>query len=210
MKKLVLSCLILILGLSVVMASESAGSWSSDADNKINATGDSAKMTVSFDLSSTSGEETGNEAVTIGFSTSAVDDLATEVTGQSTATLSNQDGFGKLSEDRYIFWQISSPSKLQVSLSWPAVMTGGTETNKLIWTITTSSPENDATNGTTIAQGDNTAQSGSSNSKVVLDRQSGFKYGTVGSQKLEIVTASLDNATIDTYTADLTLTVKTV
>ena len=139
MKKGLSILLVLVLGMSMLMATTNQGSWSSSDTDGIDAEGDSATMTVSFDLSGSVDDD--NESVTIGFSASAVDSLEADVTPTSTATLENQDGVGKLSEDRYIFWQISSPSKLEVSLSWPAQMTGETEeTNKLEWTITSSVP----------------------------------------------------------------------
>lgn len=216
MKKGLSILLVLVLGMSMLMATTNQGSWSSSDTDGIDTEGDSATMTVSFDLSGSGDDD--NESVTIGFSASAVNSLEAEVTPTTTATLKNQDGVGKLSEDRYIFWQISSPSKLQVSLSWPAQMTGETKTNKLGWTITSSEPvsattsSTDAkvTNGDVIADSDNEAEGDNSNTAVVLDRQSGFNYGTVGSQQLTIETASLDSAAIDSYSATLTLTVKAV
>lgn len=216
MKKGLSILLVLVLGMSMLMATTNQGSWSSSDTDGIDAEGNSATMTVSFDLSGSVDDD--NESVTIGFSASAVDSLEADVTPTSTATLENQDGVGKLNEDRYIFWQISSPSKLEVSLSWPAQMTGKIETNKLGWTITSSVPVSattsstaaNVTNGDVIEDSDNTAKGDNSNTAVVLDRRSGFNYGTVGSQQLIIETASLDSATIDSYSATLTLTVKAV
>lgn len=214
MKKGLSILLVLVLGMSMLMATTNQGSWSSSDTEGIDKEGDSATMTVSFDLSGSVDDD--NESVTIGFSASAVNSLEAAVTPTSTATLENQDGVGKLSEDRYIFWQISSPSKLQVSLSWPAQMTGEIKTNKLGWTITSSKPATTSstdvkvTNGDVIADSHNKAEGDNSNTAVVLDRQSGFNYGTVGSQQLTIETASLDSAAIDSYSATLTLTVKAV
>ena len=93
-------------------------------------------------------------------------------------------------------------------------MTGSSSSsNKLGWTITTSRPSNGATNGDVIEDSANSANEDGTNSAIVLNRRSsegdGFKYGTVGSQQLTIVTDPLDSAEIDNYTAILTLSVKT-
>ena len=212
MKKSFWISVVLVLGMSMLMASP--GVWQSSSTDGVDTAGDSATMEVSFNLSGSGGGSDTNESVRIGFSKNVVTSLADVAEGQVDAVLTNQDGAGKLSEDRFIFWQISSAKPMEISLSWPAEMSGTSDPtdNKLGWTITTSLPSNDAVNGEKIDSEDNSAESGASNYAVVLNRNSdgeGFKYGTVGSQQLTIVTDPLDTADIDNYTATLTLSVKT-
>lgn len=211
MKKSLLFSVVLVLGLSMLMASP--GVWESTETDGVDTVGDSATMNVSFNLSGIGDGSDKNESVKIGFSKVAVKSLEDDVQGQETAVLTNQEGYGKLSEDRFIFWQISSAKEMEVSLSWPASMTGSSSSsNKLGWTITTSLPSNGATDGDVIEDSDNSAIEDGTNSAIVLNRSSegdGFKYGTVGSQQLTIVTDPLDSAEIDNYTAILTLSVKT-
>lgn len=212
MKKAFLVSVIVFLGMSMLMASP--GVWQSSSTDGVDPAGDSATMEVSFNLSGSGDGSDTNESVRIGFSENAVTSLDDVAEGQANAVLSNQDGAGKLSEDRFIFWQISSAKPMEISLSWPAEMSGTSDptNNKLGWTITTSLPSNGAENGKKIGDENNSAESGASNSAVVLNRSKegdGFKYGTVGSQQLTIVTDPLDTAEIDNYTATLTLSVKT-
>lgn len=210
MKKTLLFSVVLVLGLSMLMASP--GVWESTDTDGVDTVGDSATMDVSFNLSGSGEGSDKNESVKIGFSNDDVTSLEDDVQGQETAVLTNQEGYGKLSDDRFIFWQISSAKEMEVSLSWPASMTGSSPSSKLGWTITTSLPSNGATNGEVIEDSDNSAIEDGTNSAIVLNRSSeggGFKYGTVGSQQLTIVTDPLDSADIDNYTATLTLSVKT-
>ena len=212
MKKSFWITVVLVLGMSVLMASP--GVWQSSSTDGVDTAGDSATMEVSFNLSGSGDGSDTNESVRIGFSKNVVTSLDDVAEGQANAVLTNQDGAGKLSEDRFIFWQISSAKPMEISLSWPAEMSGISDptNNKLGWTITTSLPSNGAENGEKIGDENNSAKTGASNSAVVLNRSNegdGFKYGTVGSQQLTIVTDPLDSADIDNYTATLTLSVKT-
>lgn len=206
MKRIAMMVFVLVAAIGLLSAD---GSWSlGDGSLSTDPAGQSAAMIVSLNLTN-SGDNQEKESIEIGFTDAAVtaDSLVGEV--KSTAILTNNGKLqGTLSGNRYIYWQISSPSSMKIWLEVPAEMTGQTPTNKLDWTVTTTAESGDD-NGTAITE-ESVAES---NGYLVLNRDiSGgkFKYGTIGSQKLEIVTDSYATAPIDSYSATLTLKIASV
>lgn len=202
MKKVFLILVVLLCSV-MLFATESEGSWTSTKEDGVDKNGDTATMKVTFDLDGNGEGVDKNEHVKIGFSEEPVTSLESYVEGQSTAELKIESGVGVLSEDRYIFWQISSSNAMAVKLSWDEKMGGVVDANnKLAWEISTELPDNQATNGDKV-------ESGNFEGEIVLDRtdMKNFKYGTVGSQKLIIETAPLTVAAIDNYSGTLRLTV---
>ena len=212
MKRLLSVMIVLLFGGIMIFAAEGTdptGSWSNTLGTAL--TSGSATMNVTFNLAGSEGgegsQDTDNEQIKIGFASKAVDDITENVTHVTTVALKTSDGVGVLSADTYIFWQISSANPMTITLTWPEMMTGTTEGNTLAWDVTTTLPASSSVDDGTAV----TAEASGTTGAVVLDRSSEklstFKFGTVGSQKLTIETASLDNAAIDTYTGTLTLTV---
>ena len=209
MKRLLSVMIVLLFGGIMIFAAEGTdptGSWSNTLGTAL--TSGSATMNVTFNLAgSESGEEPNNEQIKIGFASVAVDDITATVTPVKEVALQTSDGVGVLSADTYIFWQISSANPMTITLTWPDAMEGTTEGNTLEWDVTTTLPDSSSVDDGTAV----TEEASGTTGAVVLDRSSdklsNFRFGTVGSQKLTIETASLDNAAIDTYTGTLTLTV---
>lgn len=195
-KNLLVFLIMLILACLCLYATDSLGSATGSGN-----TG-SAYVPVSFNLS---GGENGETSWEIGFTKEIPESFTanSEITPLKAIPLTyggyngNQ---GVPGDNVYVYWIIKGNPKLKISLSADGVMTGETDTNKINWKV---SWDTDKSIGTDENYSTNTSAS-YSGVQVHVDE----KTIDVGSKPLTIITQDITDATADSYTGKLILTIE--
>lgn len=215
MKKLLLALLIIFISVSVFAEGGviESGSLNSAEGSVTNV---NAKITYSI---STTGDSAVN-SYKIGFCTNEIDsleDTPVEAAGNYTLKVADGEFAGKLTDDVYVFWQIASTIKCDITLT-PSAMSGAADGNedKLHITFKTTNvgtPAGATAYGETNTKTESTSEAGSSLTKTILTFTPAItgdganNNQAVGSQKIEITTDNLSGLTPDSYSGTLTLNI---
>lgn len=193
-KNLLVFLIMLIFACLCLYATDSLGSATES-------TGGGAYVPVTFDLSGTEGATSWE----IGFTKEIPETFAanSEITPLEAIPLTyggDNGNQGVPGDNVYVYWIIKGNPKLKISLSADGAMTGETDTNKINWKV---SWDTDKSIGTDENYSTNTSAS-YSGVQVHVDE----KTIDVGSKPLTIITQDITDATADSYTGKLILTIE--
>lgn len=213
MKKLIFALLLIFISVSIFAEGNVIESGSlTNAEGSV--TNVNAKIKYSI---STTGADAVN-SYKIGFCTNEIDsleDIPVEAEGNYTLDIADGEFSGKLTDSVYVFWQIASTVKCDITLT-PSAMSGSEgNDDKLHITFKTTNvgtPEGATSYAETNTSTEATTEAGSSLTKTILTftpatGKGGNNNQAVGSQKIDITTDNLSGLTADSYSGTLTLNI---
>ena len=214
MKKLIFALLLIFISVSIFAEGNVIESGSlTNAEGSV--TNVNAKIKYSI---STTGADAVN-SYKIGFCTNEIDslkDIPVEAEGNYTLDIADGEFSGKLTDSVYVFWQIASTVKCDITLT-PSAMSGSEgNDDKLHITFKTTNvgtPAGATAYGETNTKTESTSEAGSSLTKTILTftpvttGDGANNNQAVGSQKIEITTDNLSGLTPDSYSGTLTLNI---
>lgn len=214
MKKLIFALLLIFISVSIFAEGNVIESGSlTNAEGSV--TNVNAKIKYSI---STTGADAVN-SYKIGFCTNEIDsleDIPVEAEGNYTLDIADGEFSGKLTDSVYVFWQIASTVKCDITLT-PSAMSGSEgNDDKLHITFKTTNvgtPAGATAYGEANTKTESTSEAGSSLTKTILTftpvttGEGANNNQAVGSQKIEITTDNLSGLTPDSYSGTLTLNI---